>query len=304
MSFISNLLKADLSDNLYPIDGENLTGKSQSIAKWAFSAQNYGFIYAAKGGLVPTYFFLPIAPQNLSINTIFATNLTPTLYGTVEEHSSNRYFDISIQGTTGIAPEFTYPMTGLAPDTTQPALPGRRYMGQDLPGDSFTIDANVSVINPNIPADMSIGQDISLLTNYTTGFYSDKSGYHAFHNFYRFLMQYKQDIMQTSNAFFADYTFGLIDIPRLTISPLIFFNYKDNLKYRVCIYSFSLVRSIDAPMLYNYNIQMRGYSLEMFDTTDRIDTLLGEVGVVAPGLSSKLQGSVGNLKRIGSSFGL
>jgi hypothetical protein len=33
--------------------------------------------------------------------------MIPTLYGTVEEHSDVRYFDIVIEGNTGIAPRFT-----------------------------------------------------------------------------------------------------------------------------------------------------------------------------------------------------
>jgi hypothetical protein len=152
----------------------------------------------------------------------------------------------------------------------------------------------------------SSGNDISLVNgndSYVTGFFSNKSGYHAFHNFYRFLMQYKQDIMKTSNAFFADYSFGLLDVPRLTISPLIFFNYKDNLKYRVCITSFSLVRGSENPMLYNYSIQLKGYSLEAFDTSDRVGAILGQLGKLAPGLAGKLTSQVGGLKRVGSSLG-
>ncbi|CAM6003882.1 unnamed protein product [Sphagnum balticum] len=36
-------------------------------------------------------------------------NVIPTLYGTVEEHSDVRYYDIVIEGTTGMAPKFVKP---------------------------------------------------------------------------------------------------------------------------------------------------------------------------------------------------
>jgi len=275
----------DLSDNLYSIGEKNLTfispndGSSPSSSilwRWAFSLpSSYGFYYEAKGGLLPLFFFLPIAPQNLSIETTFATTIIPTLYGTVEEHSSNRYFTISISGTTGITPQYTEfraDFLNKANSDGDPALPGR-----DVWGGSTTEDL-------------------------TTGIDFKRSGYYAFHNLYRFLMQYKQDIMKTSNAFFPDISMGTIDIPRLTTSPLIFFNYKDNNKYKVSVESFSLVRSADSPMLYNYSIRMMGYQLSSFDSKDIVSLLFDQAEKIAGPYARAIKSKLNDARRIVSSF--
>ena len=44
--------------------------------------------------------------SNLNITTHWATNVISTMYGTVEEHSEQRYYDIQISGTTGMAPRY------------------------------------------------------------------------------------------------------------------------------------------------------------------------------------------------------
>ena len=262
----------DLSDNLYSIQEKSLFtglppyGTDQN--KWTFSLpSSYGFYYEAKGGLLPIYFFLPLAPQNLSIETVFATNLVPTLYGTIEEHSSNRYFSINLTGTTGFAPQYTEQNVGFLYKNDQIPKPGREKW---VPGETMETPA------------------VTL----------SKSGYFAFHNFYRFLMQYKQDIMKTSGAFFPDYTFGTIDIPRLTVSPLVFFNYKDNNKYKVCMHSFVLSRTAENPMLYNYSIKMTGYSLENYDSGDIGSTIIDQACKITGPYGKALKGKVGEVRRV------
>ena len=77
-------------------------------ANW-YSAKPYGFRMNMRSGSQFTM-FLPINPSNINITTNFATNVIPTLYGTVEEHSDIRYYDITIEGTTGMAPKFVSPV--------------------------------------------------------------------------------------------------------------------------------------------------------------------------------------------------
>src|SRR4051812_8540541 len=81
---------------------------SPVLTNW-FTAKPYGFRFTPKEGQVKVM-YLPIGPSNLTITTHFATSITPTIYGTVEEHSPVRYFDIAIEGTTGMAPKFVNPM--------------------------------------------------------------------------------------------------------------------------------------------------------------------------------------------------
>src|SRR5689334_19686681 len=74
-------------DTTYTLESQN----------W-YSAKPYGFKASLRNGR-SVVMFLPINPSNLTISTNFATNMIPTLYGTVEEHSEVRYFDITIEGT-------------------------------------------------------------------------------------------------------------------------------------------------------------------------------------------------------------
>jgi hypothetical protein len=87
-------------DKIYKVESQN----------W-YSAKPYGFKMNTRDGATFTM-FLPISPSNLNISTNFATNLIPTLYGTIEEHSEVRYYDITIEGTTGMAPKFVEPGAG------------------------------------------------------------------------------------------------------------------------------------------------------------------------------------------------
>jgi hypothetical protein len=86
----------------------------------------------------------------------------------------------------------------------------------------------------------------------TSGIHDQASGYMAFHNFYRFLLDYKKKVSSGS-------------IPS-SGHPLQFINYKDNNAYDVSITNFQLVRDQRSPMLYNYNISMRAYNLRSSDT--------------------------------------
>lgn len=212
-----------------------------------YSAKPYGFKLTTRDNKVITM-FLPISPSNLTIQTQFATNLIPTLYGTVEEHSDVRYFDISIEGTTGIAPKF------VAPSFSDPgsAFSETRKAGRS----SFEIASSISaggffaktlgVANQikNKAADILDGGQKP-----KAGLIPDNSGYVAFHNLYRVLLKYKKDAA------------GVDSSTHRKEHPLTFFNYKDNNQYNVVVKGFTLRRSADNPMLYYYSIQLRGYNM-------------------------------------------
>lgn len=233
-----------------------------------YTSKPYGFLFTPSQGN-PITMYLPINPQNLNIVTHFATNLIPTIYGTVEEHSPVRYYDIQIEGTTGISPKFVDPSESI------PVISKGRS--------TFVVQQNLGtgLLTKTVNTFQNIFNDASALINGgkpstpKTGLKLDQTGYAAFHNLYRFLLAYKKDVTAAK-------------VPRddNKDSPLIFFNYKDGNRYSVVVKSFTLRRDKENPMLYYYSIVMRGYNLKSSDDSkapspDTTNTLesLGLAGV-------------------------
>jgi len=271
-----------------------------SAANW-YTAKPYGFKATFKNGGTAVM-FLPINPNNLTITTNFATNVIATLYGTVEEHSEVRYYDITIAGTTGMAPRFVAPEVKLGGNVD----PGAAYTSTRRKGrSSFEV---VNAFNVNTGGFFAKSIALALQTANKavdlikgappaiSGLNPENSGYVAFHNLYRFLLQYKKDASGTSG------TGGT-----RTKHPLTFFNYKDGNQYDVVVRGFTMVRSVENPMLYNYTIQLRGYNLQSSsrkevneDLTKRLadlglngvdgSSLLGDI----KSASSKIKGIIGS----------
>jgi hypothetical protein len=217
-----------------------------------YSAKPYGFKLSTRDNKTITM-FLPISPNNLTIQTNFATNVIPTLYGTVEEHSDVRYFDITIEGTTGMAPKFVAPSfsePGDAYNETRKSGRASFQITQAISAGGF-FSKTLGLVNQikDKATDLISGPK----TKY--GVVSDNSGYVAFHNLYRFLLQYKKDAA------------GVSSTTEREKHPLTFFNYKDNNQYDVAVKSFVLRRSAENPMLYYYSIQLRGYNLRSVGPT-------------------------------------
>jgi hypothetical protein len=207
-------------------------------------------------------FYLPISPSNLNIVTHFATNVISTMYATVEEHSEQRYFDITIAGTTGMSPRYFKEIDiqkaehssskdvgrlGLAVKTSlidSNALGGFFKRTIDLINN--TVDQALEVFKGK--PDPAVGVDLR------------KTGYVAFHNFYKFLLSHKKLAAGETKTFKNEKIKY-----KSNVKTLRFVNYKDNNMYDVAIQNFTLTRSADNPMLYNYNITMRGYNLRGVD---------------------------------------
>ena len=231
-----------------------------------YTSKPYGFRFTPKGGQQTTakVMYLPINPSNLTINTHFATNLIPTIYGTVEEHSPVRYYDIVIEGTTGISPKYTDPISY---GETMQAKPGRS---------SFTIQSSLGtgLLSKTVNTLQTIFNDATNIINGgkpstpVTGLQLDQTGYSAFHNLYRFLLAHKKDVTESTSTTAS------------TFPPLVFFNFKDGNEYNVVIKTFTLKRDKENPMLYYYNIVMRGYNLAKVDSGQAKD----EVGDVMKNL--------------------
>jgi hypothetical protein len=233
---------------------ESFYSTDNTQTNW-YQALPYGFKFVPRTGKGPVTMFLPISPQNLTITTHYATNVITTLYGTVEEHSEQRYFDIVIEGTTGMTPKYVDINASInfngrrsfkVADTIPSGLAGGFF--------SKTIGLANTALNRAADALAPI--------NNVSGVDIDKTGYLAFHNLYRFFLYYKQDAA------------GQSSIVQRTTQPLTFLNYKDNNKYSCAVQRFMLKRSAENPMLYNYSIVLRAYNIQDISESDQLpDTL-------------------------------
>jgi hypothetical protein len=245
-------LKADFNKS----EGEGKDTYNIQGSDW-FTAKPYGFkFYRRNEDKSPMVMFLPISPSNLTISTSFATNIVPTLYGTVEEHSDVRYFDIMIEGTTGFAPKYV--------DASY-STPNAIFSNKEKGRSAFSVAKGISLggfFSKTLGTLNKLKEKATDLLDGgpqpVSGIDPEKSGYVAFHNLYRFFLRYKKDVS------------GVVgDTTQVRKKhPLVFFNYKDNNQYDVAIVNFSLRRSADNPMLYNYSIQLRGYNLKTVDSSE------------------------------------
>lgn len=240
-------------------------------ANW-YQTLPYGFRFVSQADLgkqipnIPSgatrvYSWLPISPSNLTITTHFATNLVTTLYGIVEEHSEVRYYDIIIQGTTGFSPRYVAP---IADDSLiSSAYPGRKsgiVGGLSLGGFFQQTVSTVATISDQLNGlqdVFGVSKDRSGIPSTADEFKEcsgSVTGYLAFHNFYRLLQIYKKD------------TAGQISpSASRALHPLQFINNKDGNQYDVVPVTFTMTRSAESPLLYNYNIMMRGFNLRSAD---------------------------------------
>lgn len=239
-----------------------------------YQALPYAFSFQPRStDIEENYIFnLPIAPQNLTITTNYATNVISTLYGIVEEHSEVRFYDIQISGTTGFSPntkvlnfekdlnQAAKPLTDFSPSGS---TKGGRSSFEPLIDISFggfaSRTANImnQLINKAVDvADTFLGQSNN------SGINLSATGYAAFHNLYRFFLLYKEDAAALGKSGVNGFS---TDATRKT-HPLTFLNYKDGIKYDCVPVSFTLTRDASNPMLYNYNIKLRAFNLRQIDT--------------------------------------
>lgn len=250
-----------------------------------FVAQPYGFkiTFVDEKAYVC---FLPISPSNLSITTHFATNMVPTLYGTVEEHSDVRYFDIAIEGTTGMAPKYVGVYGAFSSNfsgTPAGQVAAEEASGLNFGRQSFSITKSIPLggfFSKTIGALSAIKNsaldliDGSNKTN-ESGLPEEQTGYTAFHTLYKMLLRYKKDAAGVPIAGAAGAAGALASAaglkPERKKHPIVFFNYKDGNQYNVVIRSFTMRRSADNPMLYYYSISMRGYALTGAEGNPEVD---------------------------------
>jgi hypothetical protein len=242
-------------------------------------------------------FYLPISPQNLTISTYFATNTIATLYGTVEEHSEQRYFDIAIQGTTGFSPAF-YDQNQQIPSAGRESFASTAFMSSSIYGFASGL---IGKLNKAAQQAKDIYKSISGTTDgqFQAGVSVSRSGYAAFHNLYRFLLAHKK--YASSGKMSANIGSENLNDLSKDPTPLYFINFKDNNKYSCVVQRFTLERSANQPMLYNYNIQLRAYNISpaVAPTVTNVAaarlTALGLDGSTAS-IASSFKGAVSNSK--------
>jgi hypothetical protein len=253
-----------------------------------FTSKPYGFrFYPRNGNTTGLTMYLPINPSNIQISTNFATNMITTLYGTVEEHSPVRYYDIVIEGTTGMSPKYVevgqnVPYKGRASAEVVQSLSGAA-------GGFFSKTLGILDTIRNAASSLSDGTPQT-----TSGVDMLNSGYAAFHNLYRLLLKYKQDVSGDLNA------------QERKRHPLTFFNYKDNNEYDVVVRNFTLRRSAENPQLYYYSITLRGYNLRTANgniTTDSTADQLKALGLDGVDSSSFLATIKGTANKVKSVLG-
>ena len=236
----------------------DINKKYEPISTNWYKQLPYTFAFTDKNSS-KTFFNLPISPSNISITTHFATNVIATMYGTVEEHSEQRYFDITISGTTGIGPKYYR-------DTSSPVDGQSGFVDSDKKGATrlgFEPQSKLfgnlggfarrsrELLNKTLESANGIAGILKPDDAIISGIADEANGYVAFHNFYLFLLKYKKDV-SSANVSRQGH-------------PLQFINYKDNNQYDVSITNFQLTRDQRSPMLYNYNISMRAYNLRSAD---------------------------------------
>ena len=267
----ASTINDDLDASFYETKSEN----------W-YKALPYGFKWVDNTG-TPFYFLLPINPSNLHVDTHFATNIVTSLYGVVEEHSEQRFFDIVIEGTTGIAPRYTGMVEGeLAAANLKPIKSdgrvsmsdtsdgGRAQLGVALGGGLFS--RTIATVNTALnKAQSTIGSITGNKDMNRTGVFLDKTGYIAFHRLFKFFLKYKANLvgvdpLNTSAPFIENNR----DAAKGQ-HPLVFFNYKDNCQYDCSVLSFKLKRNNERPLLYDYSIVLRAYNIRSCETTVNLD---------------------------------
>jgi hypothetical protein len=271
--------------------------------------------------------YLPLNPSNITITTHYATELIPTIGGTVEVHSDQRYFDISISGTTGIAPKYTpvvAPIIGDNLTQVSQKVDGREfYQGGFLFANSlggFFSDKLAKLDKAkNLARDAVNSATGGPLKPHESGVKLERTGYYAFHRLYLFFQEYKNAIKKAAEVSLGDQLIAsglakassflssaapfLPPLPKKpdSTAPLSFINYKDNNRYSCVINKFTMTRDASAPMMYNYNISLTAYDLTSADKPledDSLEAKLFELGLSKdkPSLLSKVKGGLGNAK--------
>jgi hypothetical protein len=210
-------------------------------------------------------FYLPISPKNLTITTHFATNMIATLYSTVEEHSEQRYFDITISGTTGFSPQYvnSSPYSGSSLIKGNSGRTSYEFKSAIFDEVKGLFPKTIAKVENALNQVGNTFKAFSNSNNHEIGVFNNTSGYQAFHNLYKFLLKHKKEAASQASSGSASFLNNVTGpkASSVTKSPLQFVNYKDNNQYSCVVQRFVLERNAENPMLYDYVINLKAYNL-------------------------------------------
>jgi len=156
--------------------------------------------------------YLPLNPSNITITTHYATELIPTIGGTVEVHSDQRYFDISISGTTGIAPKYVPVSDTFSKNSALSAITGgsdltqasQKVDGREFYQGGFLFANSLGGLFSDKLAKLDKAKNLARdavnsvtggpLKPHESGVKLENTGYYAFHKLYLFFQEYKNAI--------------------------------------------------------------------------------------------------------------
>jgi len=170
---------------------------------------------------------LEIPPQSISIQTQFANSIIATNGGFLEENSGTVFRTINISGTTGILP-------ARKQATSDPNKSIIDKFSAFFPATGGAVKKLTSTFNSSVSSAKTLSEEDLIHT-----------GYHKFWELYNFFVDYTESKKNPDNKDMY----------------LVFRNTKDNLDFSVTPINFDLRRDSRNPLLYNYSITLRAWSV-------------------------------------------
>lgn len=221
----------------------------------------------------PTYtpvhswkFTLPISPNQMSIQMPFASEVSATLGGVIEENNGAPFRMISISGTTGVLPsKGTTSVTGWTAVNTSGLVVGGNIAGDIfggvLAGAQATARAGQDTVRGLSKNDTQFG----FVSNTITSAEIQKDDLGKTTGFYQFLLLQR---------FFENYAeFKKTIYGKDTV--LAFCNWKDTVDsvYLCTPQVFNVQRAADSPYEYNYNISLKAWRRVRLETNPNVAAL-------------------------------
>jgi hypothetical protein len=247
----SNQYKADDSADMFPVSSFELLNANWNKAYFykliIAKAKNDGSYETVKIQNMPLVYNLPISPQNISINSPFATQTTILSDGVLVESNGSPLKQINFQGTTGILPYRDTEQTSFDTGALSAFAPNIGRVANN-------VKQAIQAFDPSSTAEL-IRKKQNIF---------DNSGYALFHKLSQFLNYYAFLSKQPENK----------DL------RLVFDMVKDNTTYVCTPKNFSLIRTAGEPLEYKYSIQLEAWKRIKLDggasnVTKKFETGLG-----------------------------
>ncbi len=184
-------------------------------------------------------FTLPIPPQQLAIGMAFASSVSATLDGVVEENSGAPFRSIRLAGTTGIMP--TRPTAG---QNGTPSAAGSIFSGTIAAATrAGTATAKLSSSARSLLGGAGDSPVLNLIEDSEWKANKELTGYFQFHRLRQFLERYAA-FRRTKDGHNCALAFAI---------------WKDQSVYLVTPQEFALERGADSPLEYRYSLSLKAW---------------------------------------------